>query len=99
MVAAKYQTEEDPAANPPEQEDHQVEPITYLAAGDEVEEEEDAATAEFVAGLAKSLIRNTYDQIKEDQQPPKEEAKEANSKEQNQKPQASVPATATGSTP
>ena len=81
MAAAKYQTEEDPAVNPSEQEDRQVEPITYLAAGDEVEEEEDAATAEFVTGLAKSLIRNTYDQIKEDQQPPKEEAKQANSKE------------------
>ena len=66
QAAAKHQAEKGQAVKPREQEDLRVEPITYLGAEEEVEEEDDAATAEFVTGLAKSLIKSTYDQIKED---------------------------------
>ena len=69
-----------------------MEPITYLRAEDEVEDEEDAATAEFVTGLAKSLIDNTYQQIKDEPQPPKEEVKQEDPREQTPSAQpANVP--------
>ena len=70
MIAAKNQAGKHPAANSKEQEAHRVEPITYLGAEEEVEEEEDAATAEFVTGFTQRLIRRTYetyDHIKDDQ--------------------------------